>query len=154
MNTSSRAIPEKLKELLEEFRSIEDRDLKSELLIEYAERFSEVPEAIARRPFDEKNRVPACESEAFVFVEQKKIDNSESERPYFYFAVENPQGISAMALAVILGETLSGCCREEIAKIQEDLVFDIFGRELSMGKGLGLKSMISLVKEISARSEH
>jgi cysteine desulfuration protein SufE len=154
MSNLKNSIPEKLRELLEEFRDIEDRDLKSELLIEYAERFSEVPAEIAQRPFDERNRVPACESDAFVFVVNKATVGSNKTSPHFFFAVENPQGISAKALAVILDETLSGSSRDQISAIHEELVFDIFGKELSMGKGLGLKSMVRLIRDLGTQVEN
>lgn len=133
--------PEKLRELLEELALIEDRELRSELLIEYSERFEEVPKEIASRPFPEEFRVPSCESEAFVFPQLE-----DDGKMKFYFAVENPQGISAMAFAVILDETLSGLPAEEIAGIDDSIVYDIFGRGISMGKGLGLRSMVQCVK--------
>lgn len=60
----------------------------------------------------------------------------------FYFAVENPQGVSAKALASILKETLSGETAENILKVDTDLVHRIFGQKLSMGKNMGLSSLI------------
>src|SRR5258708_38212931 len=45
-----------------------DRTLRAELLIEYADRFVDVPPEVARRPFPESARAPRCESEAFVFA--------------------------------------------------------------------------------------
>jgi hypothetical protein len=53
-----------------------------------------------KRPFPAYNKVPACESDAYVFPVEK---NGSLE---FFFAVENPQGISAKALAVILAKGL------------------------------------------------
>ena len=137
------ALPE-LTALLEELRSISERELKAELLIEYSERFVEVPESVACRPFPEANRVPACESEAFVF--KKDLPD---EHINFYFAVESPQGISAMALAAILTETVSGKSREAIGTLDDDIVYDIFGRGISMGKGLGLRSMVQMVRQLA-----
>ena len=64
----------------------------------------------------------------------------------YYFAVENPQGISAMALAAILGDALSGVSLEEVAAVPADVVYRIFGRELSMGKSLGLMGMVNMVR--------
>jgi len=69
----------------------------------------------------------------------------------FHFAVESPQGISAMALAVILDEALSGAPPEQVARVSGEIVYDIFGRELSMGKNIGLISMVSMVTNSAKR---
>jgi len=136
--------PHKLKELLEELSSIEDMSLRSDLLIEYAEAFKPVPKEVAHKPFPERSKVPACESEAYVWAQK----DSESKLK-FYFAVENPQGISAMAMAAILDETLSGELPEAVANIEADIVYEIFGRGISMGKGQGLMAMVSMVKNLA-----
>ena len=62
------------------------------------------------------------------------------------FAVENPQGISARALAVILDESLSGRPLTKLASLSTDLPMEIFGRELSLGKNLGLAGMVGMVR--------
>lgn len=139
-------MPEKLQQLLDELRAIDDRDLRFDLLIEFADRFVEVPESVAQRPFPEEHKAPACESEAYGWV----IKNTDGSAK-LHFAVENPQGISAKALAVILDETLSGSKPEEIQKITEELVYDIFGRSISMGKGQGLMGMVKIVKFYAGR---
>jgi hypothetical protein len=68
-----------------------------------------------------------------------------------HFAVE-PAGISAKSLAVILGETLSGAPIEEVAEVPGDIVYRLFGRELSMGKSMGLMGMISMVTKLAKKS--
>ena len=55
------------------------------------------PPGIATRPFDPSHQVPQCESDAYVWA-QKLPDGTMK----YYFAVENPSGISAKALAAIL----------------------------------------------------
>jgi cysteine desulfuration protein SufE len=137
-------LPTGLVELLETYRALDRADLIEEL-IGAAGRFREVPEAVARRPFPEAARVPACESEAFVFSESLPDGSLK-----FYFAVENPQGLSAKAMAVMLDETLSGTSLTEVAGLTGEFVVDLFGRELSMGKNLGLQGMVGLVAK-SAR---
>ena len=134
------APPAALTELVADFEFV-DRALRAEMLIEYADRFREVPASVATRPFDERHRAPRCESEAFVFA----VDRPDGALDYF-FAVENPQGLSAKAWAVILGETCSGQPLEQVAAIPQDLIFRIFGRDLSMGKGQGLIGMLDLVQ--------
>jgi cysteine desulfuration protein SufE len=134
-------IPDKLAEILEDFRWITDRNERAEMLIEYGDQFEPVPEHIAKRPYPEEHRVQACESEAYVWV--APLPNGTAK---FYFAVENPQGLSAKALATILDQTLSGAPLEQVMEVQQDIVFDLFGKDLSMGKGAGLTNLVSLTK--------
>ena len=96
---------------------------------------------MARRPFDSRHLVPHCESEAYLWP----VDAADGSFK-LYFAVENPQGISARAMAVILDEGLSGEPLEEVAKVQDDLPLEIFGHELSMGKTMGLNGMVAMVR--------
>ena len=133
--------PEKLAELLEDFALVEDRNERAALLIEYADKFHEVPERIATRPFSEENHVQRCESDAYVWAEERPDHTLD-----FHFAVENPQGISARAMSVILDETLSGAPLEQVANVPTDIVFDIFGKDISMGKGQGLMGIVSMVQ--------
>lgn len=138
-------LPPKLCAFLEEISQV-DPDTRAEMLIELADTLAPVPEEIATRPFPESAKVPGCESEVFAFA-GKREDGTRD----FFFAVENPQGISAKAMAAIIQETLNGADAEEIAKIPEDVAYAIFGRTLSMGKGQGLMSMIAVVKALSKR---
>ena len=137
--------PAPLADLIADFEFV-DRALRTEMLLEYADRFQEVSPEIAKRPFPESARAPRCESEAYVFA---------SERPDgtldLHFAVENPQGISARAWAVILADTCSGQPLEQLLAIPQDVIFRLFGRELSMGKGQGLVGMLDVVQNEARR---
>src|SRR5579871_4935360 len=113
---------------------------RTTLLLSYADQFTEVPTAIATRPFDKSHQVPQCESDAYVWA-RKQPDGTLQ----LYFAVENPSGVSARALAAILEKTLSGLPAREIATITPDIVEQIFRQNISMGKGLGLMSMVQAV---------
>lgn len=136
-------IPEKLAEIVEDFSTITDRSERAEYLIEIADRFPavRVPPEVASPPYDEARRVPACESEAFVWA----VEQPDRTLKY-YFDVLNPQGLSAMAMSVILDETCSGQPLEKVAAVQADIVFSLFGREISMGKGQGLMGIVSMVQ--------
>jgi cysteine desulfuration protein SufE len=134
-------IPDKLTELLEDFAFVTDRSERADLLIEMADKFESVPERIAIRPFPEEHHVQRCESDAYVWAE----DQPDGTLKYHY-AVENPQGLSAKAMAVILDETLSGAPVDQIANVPVDIIFDIFGKDLSMGKGQGLMGMLAMTK--------
>jgi cysteine desulfuration protein SufE len=135
--------PQKLAELVEDFSTITDRNERAEYLIEIADRFDEVkvPPQVAAPPYDERHRVPACESEAFVWA----FDQPDGTLKY-YFDVLNPQGLSAKAMAVILDETCSGQPLEQVAAVPQDVVFALFGREVSMGKGQGLMGIVTMVQ--------
>lgn len=135
------SVPRRIGDILGLLQSFADRNDRIELLIDIADRYAEVPPEVARRPFDSRHLVPNCESEAYFFP----VDQADGTVK-LHFAVENPQGISARAMAVILDESLSGEPLEEVAKIQDDLPFEIFGRELSMGKTMGLNGMVAMVR--------
>jgi cysteine desulfuration protein SufE len=142
----ARGYPAKLADLLEALRLIQDRGERIQLLIGIAERFKPVPGRIAAPPYSEEHRVPNCESQAFVWAEELESGNLK-----FHFAVENPQGISAMATAVILDETLSGAPLDQVAKVPGEIVYEIFGNELSMGKSMGLMGIVSMVQNFAKR---
>ncbi|MEO7453369.1 MAG: SufE family protein [Fimbriimonadales bacterium] len=136
----SKPIPSALQERIDLFSTLPRSD-RIEALISIAEKFKQAPPEIAPRPYDEANRVPGCESEAFVWVR----DRADGTLDY-YFAVENPQGVSAKALSAILGETVSGAPLEEVANIEDGIVYQFFGDELSMGKSMGLTSLVGMVR--------
>jgi cysteine desulfuration protein SufE len=66
-----------------------------------------------------------------------------------YFAVENPQGLSAMAMAAILEQTVSGLPPKQILQINSEIVYQLFGKDLSMGKGAGLTGMVNMVQALA-----
>jgi cysteine desulfuration protein SufE len=135
-------IPAKLQEYLDDLAIFTDRQDHIEYLIALADDYKH-PDATSFVRKDEK-KVPGCESE--VFIEAAPNGNSIDYR----FAVDNPQGISAMAMAAILQSSLSGAPKTEIAAVDEDIVFKIFGNELSMGKNLGLTNMVRIVKRLAS----
>ena len=95
--------PESLTSFLETLSFFAEESERASMLISYADQFKEVPAEIAQRPFAKEHQVPFCESEAYVWA----VPNPDGTLR-FYFAVENPSGVSAKALAVILDKTLSG----------------------------------------------
>lgn len=144
---SGSRVPEPLQEILDTLELVPDRTDRIQALISMAERFEPVPESIATRPFPEERRVKACESEAYVWALQRDDGTLK-----LHFAVENPQGVSAMAMAVILDQGLSGLPPEEVAKTPCDVVYEVFGRELSMGKSMGLMGMVNAVRAEAAKA--
>ena len=138
-------LPVKLKNLLEQLRPM-PRSERMELLIDMAAKYREPPPDIADRPYPEDHRVPGCESEAYVWAEEQP-----DRTLRYYFAVENPQGISAKATAVILDKVLSGAPPGDVVRISPDVIYQIFGQELSMGKNLGLTNMLIMCQEAARR---
>jgi|SRR6187549_3550368 cysteine desulfuration protein SufE len=138
---------EKLTTLLETFDEFPDPADRTDMLLSYADLFKEVPPEVATRPFPEKNHIPQCESDAYVWA-LKQPDNTLK----LHFAVENPSGISARALATILDKSLSGLPAAEIAKVDCDIVERIFRRNISMGKGMGLMAMVDAVRTLAKKA--
>lgn len=133
--------PKKLNDFLDNLSIIKDQQERINILIDCADKFKEVPPEIAKRPFPEENKILFCESGAYVWTNLQQDGTVK-----FYFAVENPQGISAMALSSILDITLSGETPENILKIPDDLVNKIFGESLSMGKNMGLTGILQKIR--------
>ena len=139
-------LPEKLEQLIETFEMFDPAD-RTGMLLSYADQFREVPPAIATRPFPKSHQVPQCESDAYVWAMKRPDGNLQ-----LYFAVENPSGISAKALASILDKTLSGLPPSQIAGVGCDIVERIFRQNISMGKGMGLMSMVLAVQALAKRA--
>lgn len=135
--------PKPLQQLVDTFAMFDPAD-RTNLLLSYADQFKEVPREVATRPFDRSHQVPQCESDAYVWA-VKRPDGTLQ----LYFAVENPSGVSAKALAAILDKTLSGLPAPEIAGVTPDIVEKIFRQNISMGKGMGLMSMVQAVAALA-----
>jgi cysteine desulfuration protein SufE len=134
---------DKLGQVIDMFQMFDPAD-RTSMLLSYAEQFREVPPSIATRPFAKSHQVPQCESDAYVWA-LKQTDGTLK----LYFAVENPSGVSAKALATILDKTLSGLPASEIATIDCDIVEKLFRQNISMGKGMGLMAMVNAVQALA-----
>jgi cysteine desulfuration protein SufE len=139
--------PEKLQELLDTFALFDDETERAQLLIGFSDTFQQVPPEVATRPFPAAHRIPQCESDAYAWA----VPLSDGGLK-LHFAVENPSGISARALATILDKTLSGLPPDQIARVQPEIVERIFRQNISMGKGMGLMSMVLAVKALAERA--
>jgi cysteine desulfuration protein SufE len=139
--------PSRLQDVLETFDMFPDQSDRTNMLLDYADQFREVPAAIATRPFDQAHQVPQCESDAYVWA-RKKADGTVD----LHFAVENPSGVSAKALAAILQRSLSGLPADEIARVDCSIVERIFRQNISMGKGMGLMAMVNAVQALARKA--
>lgn len=135
------AYSENVQRVADYFDNITDEHKRIQTLISYSKRFKEVPENVASRPFDQAHRVPECESDVYIWT-----DVNEEKKVEVYTAVENPQGLSAKAFAAVLQKALKDADVEDIEKLDNELVYKIFGKQLSMGKNMGLMGMIQMIK--------
>ena len=140
-------LPARLQAVLDTFALFSDPADRVNLLLSYADQFKEVPSSVATRPFARDHLIPQCESEAYVWALTQPDGTMK-----LHFAVENPAGISAKALAAILDRSLSGLTPAEVATVTPDIVEQIFRQNISMGKGLGLMSMVQAVRTLAQRS--
>jgi cysteine desulfuration protein SufE len=139
--------PDSLQSVLETFDLFPDVSDRTSMLLSYADRFTDVPPGVATRPFDKSHQIPQCESDAYVWA-IKRPDGTLD----LHFAVENPSGVSAKALAAILQRSLSGLPASEIARVDSSIVERIFRQNISMGKGMGLMSMVNAVQTLARRA--
>ena len=144
---AERLLPPKLKELLDTLAWLTDPQERYAFLIELADGFRPVPPEVATPPYPGENLVPHCESQAYVWA----IEEPEQHTFRYYFAVENPQGLSAKAFAKILDDTCSGAPAWQVAHLPDDLPRRIFGPRLSMGRTMGLEGMLAMVREPARR---
>jgi cysteine desulfuration protein SufE len=133
-------IPPKLQDILSDFETVSASD-RPLYLLDYSDRFESVPARLATKPYPEENHVKECESDAYVFYEPREDGTLD-----YYFAVNNPQGVSARAFSKILQETLSGQPAEVINAVPGTIISDLFGRGISMGKGMGMQGILNMVK--------
>ena len=140
------AYPERLQTLLDVFAGVTDVHERTQLLIDFARKFKEVPPEVATRPFAPDHLVRHCESEAYAWA----VPNADGTLK-LHFAVENPSGVSAKALGAILDKALSGLPPAEIAKVDPEIVEKLFRQNISMGKGMGLMSMVQMVAALARR---
>ena len=138
--------PPKLQEYLDDFAFITTREERVDYLIAIADEFEPVPASIARKPYDEAQRVVGCESEAFVWA----LDRADETLDY-HFDVLNPQGLSAKAMSAILQQACSGAPLEQVGSIDAGVVFTFFGKDISMGKGRGLTELVHAVVYAATR---
>ncbi len=92
--------------------------------------------------FDPADRTSMLLSYADQF---KEVPASIATRPF----PKSHQIPQCKALAAILDKTLSGLPASEIATINADIVEKLFRQNISMGKGIGLMSMVQAVQALA-----
>ena len=132
------AYPPKIQEFLDLLSQVSDRAEKIQILIDLSKSY--IP-ADREKPYPEVNRVKGCESEVFTWVKLSDQGLLEIE-----IVVENPQGLSAMALGALLKDSLHHQSPLLAKQLDDEIVFALFGKELSMGKTMGLTNLVQQVK--------
>lgn len=140
-------LPPNIQSILDDLEMVGDSG-RPMILIDFAEHFQPVPPEVATRPYSEANHVQECESDAYVFPVPRPDGHLD-----FYFDVLNPQGVSAKAFSQILKASVDGQSAETIAAIPDEIVPLLFGRGISMGKGLGLQGILNLVKRFARQHQ-
>jgi cysteine desulfuration protein SufE len=139
--------PERLTRFLSLIAAAGTRADRINVLVDIARRYRGVPEHVAKPPYGPEYLVPGCESRVYAFTEPRPDGTLD-----YHYAVENPHGISAKALAAILHEALSGVPLEEITAVSTDVVYDNFGSDISMGKSMGLQGMVGVAVAAARRA--
>ena len=141
---SPESTADKLADLQDTLDMFAEPSSRAELLIGFSDQFREVPPEVATRPWPRSHQVPQCESEAYVWALVRPDGTLQ-----LHFAVESPAGVSARALAVILDRVYSGQPAEDVLALDTDIVERVFRQNISMGKGLGLRSMVLAVQALT-----
>ena len=141
--------PKLLQDLLEIFEDIEDRSERTDMLIYWSDKYQRAAESVTgSKPYSDKNKVPACESEAFVWSNARSDGSLD-----FHYVVENPQGLSAKALSAILSTTVSGANLEEIKNLEsDDIVRTLFGANVGMVRAQGLRGVVKMTRAYAMQS--
>lgn len=135
--------PQPIQEFVENLSFIEERAERIQVLIELSRLYKPAQQ---EKPYPPENRVPGCESEVYSWLSLTTENTLDLQ-----IVVDNPQGISAMALAALITSGIQNQPRQTASHLDEDLVYALFGKELSMGKTMGLTN---LVRQIRAQANN
>ncbi|MFM9873243.1 MAG: SufE family protein [Fimbriimonadaceae bacterium] len=134
--------PTPIQEFVENLSFIDDRAERIQILIELSRSYKA---ANQEKPYPAENRVPGCESEVYTWLTLTPEGTLNLD-----IAVDNPQGISAMSLAALIASGLQNQLPTTANQLDEDLVYALFGKELSMGKSMGLTNLVRQIKAQAA----
>lgn len=137
------ARPTSLRAAIDALRLLDDRADRIQALVDLAARYGDP----LRRPSVGARRVPGCESEAYVSATPRADGTLD-----VHVAVRNPNGVAARALAVLLEEAASGAPPDEVRAIDDGVVEDVFGPELSVSKAVGLVGIVRAVRALAGES--
>jgi cysteine desulfuration protein SufE len=130
---------------LQRFRSA-TREMRMQLLLQYARRFPEIPPELREARDAGLNRVPECQSPLFLWV-------SVREGRVTLHADAPRDAPTVRGFMGFLMEALNGASAEEVSRIPEDLLDQMgMGEVLGVMRTQGLGSVIRRVKQDAARA--
>ncbi len=144
MSEITSALPERLREIVEEFAQCDGRE-KIELLLEYAERLPELPEHL-QEARGEMELVEECMTPVYVRAETRQGQMS------FYFDVpqESP---TVRGFAAIMAEGVEGASPQGVLAIPNGFFFAM-GLEsvLTMQRLNGMEAILAHMKRLASQA--
>jgi sulfur transfer protein SufE len=108
------------------------------------DKFKTVPPSVATRPYARDHLVPHCESEAYVWA----VKNPDGTLK-LHFAVENASGISPKRWRRFSIRRCRACLLKTSPRSRPTWSRRSFAQNISMGKGMGLMSMVQAVRALA-----
>ena len=134
-----------LEKSLQRFRSL-GREIRLQLLLQYARRFPELPPDLREAREAGLNRVPECQTPLFLWVSVR-----DGAVRILADAPENAPTVRGFV--GFLMETLNGEPAEEVSRLPDDLLDQMgLGEVLGVIRTQGLRSVIQRVKRDVARA--
>ena len=137
-------MPARLAEIIEDFELSEGRE-KIEMLVDYSERMSPLPERIVqnRGAMDE---VPECMTPVFIAAET--VDGG----MHFYFDVP-PESPTVRGFASILSQGLDGATPEQVLAVPNDFFYRmVLEQVLTMQRLKGFSSILAHMKRLATEA--
>jgi len=137
-------MPARLAEIIEDFELSEGRE-KIEMLVDYSERMSPLPERIVqnRGAMDE---VPECMTPVFIAAET--VDGG----MHFYFDVP-PESPTVRGFASILSQGLDGATPEQVLAVPNDFFYRMgLEQVLTMQRLKGFSSILAHMKRLATEA--
>lgn len=144
MSVLKPALPERLREIVDEFAQCEGRE-KVELLLEYAERLPELPELLQDER-GEMELVEECMTPVYVKAE------TQQGRMSFYFDVP-PESPTVRGFAAIMADGVEGASPEAVLAIPNDFFFAMgLERVLTMQRLNGMGAILAHMKRLASQA--
>lgn len=135
----------RLEKSLQRFRSA-TREMRMQLLLQYAKRFPELPEELREARDAGLNRVQECQTPLFLWV-------SVLEGKVTLLADAPRDAPTVRGFMGFLMESLNGASPEEVIRLPDDLLEEMgIGEVLGVMRTQGLGSVIRRVKKDVARA--
>lgn len=137
-------IPARLAEIIEDFELSEGRE-KIEMLVDYSERMSPLPDRIAQNR-NAMEEVPECMTPVFIAAET--VDGG----MHFYFDVP-PESPTVRGFASILSQGLDGATPEQVLRVPNDFFYRMGLENVLTAQRLkGFSSILAHMKRLATEA--